>query len=253
MQPRQPALAGGGLAWFGANVLRIPLLYAFLAAWAKAEIFCVGVELDRTAIGPRRERAWRELIAAVRVLYPGAVTYAANWDRAGEIPFWDALDFVGVDYVVAMAIDQNRVAAESDGVQLVTKAKSGAQVYGDEALLVTALHNLIANAIQYSPKRSRVGVGVSSRDGVVEIAVTDQGAGIPADEIDRVFERFFRGDPARSRITGGSGLGLSIVKHVAQNHSGDVRVWSQPGNGSTFTIRLPEAIGAASIQQGANK
>jgi two-component system, OmpR family, sensor histidine kinase SenX3 len=164
-----------------------------------------------------------------------------------------AAELVDVDYVVAMAIDQNRVAAESDGVQLVTKAKSGAQVYGDEALLVTALHNLIANAIQYSPKRSRVGVGVSSRDGVVEIAVTDQGAGIPADEIDRVFERFFRGDPARSRITGGSGLGLSIVKHVAQNHSGDVRVWSQPGNGSTFTIRLPEAIGAASTQQGASK
>ncbi|WP_309615395.1 ATP-binding protein [Salinibacterium sp.] len=162
-------------------------------------------------------------------------------------------ELVDIDHVVAMAIDQNRVAAESDGVQLVTKAKSGAQVYGDEALLVTALHNLIANAIQYSPKRSRVGVGVSSRDGVVEIAVTDQGAGIPADEIDRVFERFFRGDPARSRITGGSGLGLSIVKHVAQNHSGDVRVWSQPGNGSTFTIRLPEAIGAASIQQGASK
>ena len=162
-------------------------------------------------------------------------------------------ELVDIDHVVAMAIDQNRVAAESDGVQLVTKARSGAQVYGDEALLVTALHNLIANAIQYSPKRSRVGVGVSSRDGVVEIAVTDQGAGIPADEIDRVFERFFRGDPARSRITGGSGLGLSIVKHVAQNHSGDVRVWSQPGNGSTFTIRLPEAIGAASIQQGANK
>ena len=161
-------------------------------------------------------------------------------------------ELVDIDHVVAMAIDQNRVAAESDGVQLVTKAKSGSQVYGDEALLVTALHNLIANAIQYSPKRSRVGVGVSSRDGVVEIAVTDQGAGIPADEIDRVFERFF-GDPARSRITGGSGLGLSIVKHVAQNHSGDVRVWSQPGNGSTFTIRLPEAIGAASIQQGANK
>lgn len=158
-------------------------------------------------------------------------------------------ELVDIDYVVAMAIDQNRVAAESDGVQLVTKAKSGAQVYGDETLLVTALHNLIANAIQYSPKRSRVGVGVSTRDGVVEIAVTDQGVGIPADEIDRVFERFFRGDPARSRITGGSGLGLSIVKHVAQNHSGDVRVWSQPGNGSTFTIRLPEARRAASSQQ----
>lgn len=162
-------------------------------------------------------------------------------------------ELVDIDYVVSMAIDQNRVAAESHDVLLVTKAKSGAQVYGDETLLVTALHNLIANAIQYSPPRSRVGVGVIRRDDVIEIAVTDQGAGIPPEELDRVFERFFRGDPARSRNTGGSGLGLSIVKHVAQNHSGDVRVWSQLGKGSTFTIRLPEAITAIPIPQGAQK
>ncbi len=82
---------------------------------------------------------------------------------------------------------------------------------------------------------------MSNDDGVVEIVVTDQGVGIPEDEVDRVFERFYRSDPARSRNTGGSGLGLSIVKHVVQNHGGDIRVWSQPGNGSTFTIRLPEA------------
>ena len=162
-------------------------------------------------------------------------------------------ELVDIDHVLAMAIDQNRVPAESHDVQLVAKGKSGAQVYGDETMLVTALHNLIANAIQYSPVRSRVGVGIIRRDDVVEIAVTDQGVGIPSDEIDRVFERFFRGDPARSRNTGGSGLGLSIVKHVAQNHSGDVRVWSQPGKGSTFTIRLPEANGAVATSQGAQK
>jgi two-component system sensor histidine kinase SenX3 len=86
-----------------------------------------------------------------------------------------------------------------------------------------------------------VGIGVSNSNGIVEIAVTDQGIGITAEEQERVFERFYRIDPARSRHTGGSGLGLSIVKHVAQNHGGDVRVWSQPGYGSTFTIRLPEA------------
>ena len=118
-------------------------------------------------------------------------------------------------------------------------------MYGDEPLLAVALHNLIANAIQYSPKGSRVGVGVNNSDGVVEIAVTDQGIGIPDEDRDRVFERFYRIDPARSRHTGGSGLGLSIVKHVVQNHGGDIRVWSQPGKGSTFTIRLPEATHAA--------
>ena len=97
---------------------------------------------------------------------------------------------------------------------------------------------------------SRVGIGVSQRDGVVEIAVTDQGVGIPEAERDRVFERFFRVDSARSRNTGGTGLGLSIVKHVVQNHGGDVRVWSQQGRGSTFTIRLPEASHATAASLG---
>jgi two-component system, OmpR family, sensor histidine kinase SenX3 len=115
-------------------------------------------------------------------------------------------------------------------------------VFGDEALLVTAVHNLVTNAIQYSPDNSRIGIGVNHADGVVEIAVTDQGVGIPEAERDRVFERFFRVDAARSRNTGGTGLGLAIVKHVVQNHGGDVRVWSHPGSGSTFTIRLPEAV-----------
>lgn len=160
-------------------------------------------------------------------------------------------DLVDIDHVVALAIDQNRVVAESHRVQLVSGGDAGAEVYGDETLLATALHNLVSNAIQYSPTGSRVGVGVTSRDGVVEIAVTDQGVGIQEDELDRVFERFFRSDPARSRNTGGSGLGLSIVKHVVQNHGGDVRVWSQPGSGSTFTIRLPEASHAAATSLGA--
>ncbi len=154
-------------------------------------------------------------------------------------------EVVDIDHVVAVAIDQNRVVAESHKVQLVSGGDAGAQVYGDDALLVTALHNLIANAIQYSPDGTRVGVGVSHTDGTVEIAVTDQGVGIEEDERDRVFERFFRTDPARSRNTGGSGLGLAIVKHVVQNHGGDVRVWSQLGRGSTFTIRLPEASRAS--------
>lgn len=150
-------------------------------------------------------------------------------------------DIVAIDEVVAQAIDQSGVLAEAHKVNLVSRGDAGAEVYGDEALLVVALHNLISNAIQYSPKHSRVGIGVSSVDGVVEIAVTDQGDGIPEEELERVFERFYRIDPARSRRTGGSGLGLSIVKHVVQNHGGDVRVWSQPGSGSTFTVRLPEA------------
>ncbi|MES2171227.1 MAG: ATP-binding protein [Actinomycetota bacterium] len=154
-------------------------------------------------------------------------------------------DVVEIDQVIAQAIDQNRVAADSSHVSIAHGGDRGAEVYGDEPLLVVALHNLIANAIQYSPRSSRVGVGVTNADGIVEIAVTDQGIGIPDEDRDRVFERFYRIDPARSRHTGGSGLGLAIVKHVVQNHGGDIRVWSQPGKGSTFTIRLPEASSTA--------
>jgi two-component system sensor histidine kinase SenX3 len=103
--------------------------------------------------------------------------------------------------------------------------------------------------VRYSPENTRVGIGTRLNDGVVEISVTDQGPGIPPEDQDRVFERFYRVDQARSRATGGTGLGLSIVKHAVQNHGGEVRVWSQPGRGSTFTIRLPEAEGPTSEPQ----
>jgi two-component system sensor histidine kinase SenX3 len=112
-------------------------------------------------------------------------------------------------------------------------------VLGDEALLITAVHNLVANALQHSQPEGHVGIGARARDDVVEISVSDQGAGIPEEDLERVFERFYRGDPSRSRATGGTGLGLSIVRHIAENHGGEVRVWSRLGRGSTFTIRLP--------------
>ncbi|WP_430647697.1 sensor histidine kinase [Agromyces sp. GXS1127] len=150
-------------------------------------------------------------------------------------------ELVDVDRVVAAAVDQNRVVAAAKGVQVAVRAKSRAEVYGDEALLVVALHNLISNAIAYSTEGGRVGVGVAVDDDAVEISIADQGIGIAPEDLDRVFERFYRVDQARSRNTGGSGLGLSIVKHTVQNHGGDVRVWSRQGRGSTFTIRLPLA------------
>jgi two-component system sensor histidine kinase SenX3 len=149
--------------------------------------------------------------------------------------------YLSIDQIVCLAIDQNRVAADARGIELATSTSSGAQVFGDESLLVVSVHNLVSNAIRYSPDGSRIGVGVRMVDDVVEISVTDQGEGIPEEDLDRVFERFYRVDQARARNTGGTGLGLAIVKHAIQNHGGDVRVWSQPGRGSTFTIRLPQA------------
>jgi len=148
---------------------------------------------------------------------------------------------VGLDAVVATAIEHSRVAAEAKQVELVAGKRRGLRVLGHQPTLVTAVQNLIRNAIQYSPEHSRVGVGVARRGDRVEISVTDQGPGISEEDQERIFERFFRSDPARSRETGGTGLGLAIVKHAAANHGGEVRVWSRLGRGSTFTISLPLA------------
>ena len=101
------------------------------------------------------------------------------------------------------------------------------------------MSNLVANAVAYSDEGSRVLVSSKSLGDTAQISVVDQGIGIPAREIDRIFERFYRIDPARHRSTGGTGLGLSIVKHVAATHGGDVSVWSVEGQGSTFTLTLP--------------
>ncbi|MFC8924102.1 sensor histidine kinase [Cellulosimicrobium sp. NPDC057127] len=148
---------------------------------------------------------------------------------------------VPVRGVVEEAVDRARTTAQGKGITLTTGGDLDAAVYGDHALLVTAVRNLLDNAVAYSGENTRVGVGVSRAGELVEIAVVDQGIGIAADEQARVFERFYRVDPARSRDTGGTGLGLSIVKHVAADHGGEVTMWSEPGRGSTFTIRLPAA------------
>jgi two-component system sensor histidine kinase SenX3 len=145
---------------------------------------------------------------------------------------------VSVDAVLDEAVDRARLVAETRGISIVRGGDAGLVVLGEEGQLVTAVANLLYNAIAYSPDSTRVALGVHLRDDVVEIAVTDQGVGIPEDEQERIFERFYRIDPARSRATGGTGLGLAIVKHTVGNHGGEVTVWSQPGNGSTFTIRL---------------
>lgn len=157
---------------------------------------------------------------------------------------------VEIDDVTTDAVDRCRTAAVAKEIDVVVGGDVGAVVYGDHSLLVTAVRNLVDNAISYSEPNTKVGVSIRRTGGLVEVAVSDQGIGIaPADQ-ERIFERFYRTDPARSRSTGGTGLGLSIVKHVAANHGGEVTIWSVPGQGSTFTLRLPESvqpIGSGSI------
>ncbi|WP_347346224.1 ATP-binding protein [Microbacterium sp.] len=152
---------------------------------------------------------------------------------------------VPVDAVVADAIAAHAVAAEAAGVTIARGGQRGVVVRGDEQVLGEAVGNLVANAIAHSPRGAQVGVGVRFADGIVEIAVTDHGPGIPESEQQRVFERFYRSDEARSRRTGGTGLGLSIVKHAVQRHGGEVQLWSRPGRGSTFTLRLPATADGA--------
>jgi len=144
-----------------------------------------------------------------------------------------------VDSVVAEAVDHLSSAAEARGIRIFVGGPPGLMVFGMRHQLVTAVRNLLANAIAYSPEHTNVAVAVRARERFVEIAVKDQGIGIAEAEQSRIFERFYRVDGARSRITGGTGLGLAIVRNVCRNHGGDVAVWSVPGEGSTFTVQLP--------------
>jgi two-component system, OmpR family, sensor histidine kinase SenX3 len=147
---------------------------------------------------------------------------------------------VELDMVVAEALDRCRMKANARAITLACTGTRGLSVLGDEDLLVTALRNLLENAVAYSPERTRVVVGLKKAgDGNAELSVTDQGIGIPERDLERIFERFYRVDPARSRATGGTGLGLAIVKHVMAAHNGRVAVRSIEGSGSTFTLFIP--------------
>ncbi len=151
---------------------------------------------------------------------------------------------VEIREVVEQALEHQRLEAEAKKITLTARVGGDLLVRGDQDMLVTAVRNLVGNAVSYSDEGTSVGVGARRFEDTVEITVTDQGPGIPAADQERIFERFYRRDAARSRATGGTGLGLSIVKHVCANHGGDVRVWSDGSHGSTFTIRLPSAVPA---------
>ncbi|MGY1630148.1 sensor histidine kinase [Geodermatophilus sp. SYSU D01186] len=151
------------------------------------------------------------------------------------------LEPVEVDRVVAEAVDRTGLAASAKQITIASGGQHGLVVRGVEAQLATAVTNLLANAVAYSPEGTRIAVGARGRSGFAEITVTDSGIGIPREDRSRVFERFYRVDQSRASATGGTGLGLAIVKHVASNHGGSVSVWSEEGLGSTFTLRIPLA------------
>jgi two-component system sensor histidine kinase SenX3 len=146
---------------------------------------------------------------------------------------------VDVDTLVATALDRTRIDAETRRVSLVGQTDTGLQSRGSAGQLQVALGNLVDNAVVYSPGDTKVSITAKRVADNVHITVSDQGVGIAENELERIFERFYRVDPARARSTGGTGLGLSIVKHVAASHGGEVRVWSVEKTGSSFTLVLP--------------
>lgn len=158
-----------------------------------------------------------------------------------------ASEVVDINDVVTEAVSRSRERANQREVSLIVARTAEAFVLGDQWQLTDAVTNLVQNAISYSGERARVTISVMcvgiDSDPQVEIKVSDNGIGIRPEDQERVFERFYRVDYGRSRESGGTGLGLSIVRHIAGAHGGSIRLWSRPGQGSTFTLSLPTYLG----------
>jgi two-component system, OmpR family, sensor histidine kinase SenX3 len=150
-------------------------------------------------------------------------------------------EVVDLAAVAREALAVHAPLAAARGIPVHLEAYRGANVVGNRRQLLSAVGNLVENAVKYSDPGAAVDVDVHADGGHVVLAVHDRGMGIPGRDLERVFERFYRVDKARSRETGGSGLGLSIVRHVMASHGGQVSVASVEGEGSTFTLRVPLA------------
>ncbi len=147
---------------------------------------------------------------------------------------------VALDEIVAGAWQRAR-GVDGDAHQVVLERNDPVTVRGDAGRLDQLVWNLVENALRYTPRGGRVGLALRDHGSVAEVVVADTGIGIPAEHLPRIFERFYRVDRARSRAQGSSGLGLAIVKQVAEAHGGQVRVRSEPGKGSSFSVVLPTA------------
>jgi two-component system sensor histidine kinase SenX3 len=165
-----------------------------------------------------------------------------------ELDVSAVLEPVSIFSVIAESIDRMAYFAAQAGIGIVSQLpEADCVVKGDRLQLVSAVSNLVDNAVKYSEKGDKVTVLVSPGVETIDISVSDEGIGIPQSDIDRIFERFYRVDRARSRGTGGTGLGLSIVRHVMNNHGGSVNVTSQEGEGSTFVLTLLRPSGNTAV------
>lgn len=195
--------------------------------------------IESAADDPDQVRVFAGRLSAEAARLGSLTSRIMNLSRLQAADELSTVRDVAVDEIVTSAVEAHALQAESAGVELLRGGDRGLYVRGDVQVLSEAVGNLLSNAIAYSPAGASVGIGVREVGGAAEIAVTDRGIGISEADQQRIFERFYRADQARSRSTGGSGLGLSIVKHAVQRHGGEVRLWSRLGRGSTFTISLP--------------
>ena len=162
-----------------------------------------------------------------------------NLSRVQDTDPLESANLIELNDAITEAIDATKITAENRKIQIFFNYIEPLHVLGDKSQLVTAIKNILDNAVNYSPENTMVSVELRKNEDIAEISIKDQGIGISEADLERIFERFYRVDPARSRETGGTGLGLSIVKHIITNHGGEISVWSTPGSGSTFTLQLP--------------
>ena len=154
-------------------------------------------------------------------------------------------DLMQIGSLVDEALDRLRPAAMMAGLALEVEHGTGAALLCDRRQVVSAISNLLDNAVKYTEQGGQVTVTTSCELERISVSVADTGIGVPSRDLERIFERFYRVDQARSRDTGGTGLGLAIVRHVAQAHGGEVSVTSVEGQGSKFTIVFPAGEGSS--------
>jgi signal transduction histidine kinase len=163
--------------------------------------------------------------------------FLATADTAPEVQ----MDWLDINALTANAVRRFEGKASQSQRLSFEPSPELPQVYGDPYLVQRAVSNLISNAIRYTPKGGDIRVMTRHTDSHVEVMVSDSGEGIASEHLPHIFERFYRADESRARHSGGRGLGLAIVKQIMDQHSGDVRVESVPGKGSTFTLMWSSA------------
>jgi len=198
----------------------------------------VALEQDRTPA------EYQELLASLRedatrmTQLVSELLTLARADAGQQLLTREDLDLAELVHSVVEAMQG---LAVQRNVELTEHIPAQVSALGDQTRLTQLLINLVDNALRYTPAGGRVTVGVMQQGGWAELCVADTGVGIAAEHLPRLFERFYRADPARARADGGSGLGLAIAQWIAQAHGGEIGVESESGRGSRFTVGIPLA------------